>query len=134
MISKVFTIFDTKAGYYLTPFFALNAGMALRSFEDMVNNDQTTLFLHPEDYSLICLGEYDDSVGVIVTSDHANLGNGATYKKLATPIEVQNKKEIGDMVNELKNYISNLLLSQRISAPPVVNEVKKGILARLFSN
>lgn len=60
MNHKVFCIFDEKAAAYLLPFFLPTEGMATRGFEDAVMDREHMFGKHPEDYTLMCLGDFDD--------------------------------------------------------------------------
>ena len=60
MLHKIFSVFDSKAELYLTPFFMKTKGEAVRGFEDVANDKNSAIGRHPEDYTLFELGEYDD--------------------------------------------------------------------------
>ena len=62
MIHHIFTVFDSKAAAYLTPFYAQTKGVAIRQFSDAINADPSHNFArHPEDFTLFELGTYDDN-------------------------------------------------------------------------
>lgn len=63
MILNAYTIFDTKALIFNTPFFALNHGVAGRMCADLAADTNTSVGRHPADYVLYCLGTYDDTRG-----------------------------------------------------------------------
>lgn len=63
MITKTFSIFDSKAQAFLPPFQMATTGLAHRAFADCVNNPEHNFGHHPEDYTIIELGEFDDSTG-----------------------------------------------------------------------
>ena len=65
----VFSVFDTKAGAYASPFFMSNQAQASRDFGDAVQNPKLHLNKHPEDFSLYCLGIFDDNSGKIESFD-----------------------------------------------------------------
>lgn len=67
MIFKIFTIYDQKAGAYLTPFFLPRAAQAERTFKDCVDSDSHQFGQHPEDYTLLEIAEFDDSTATIDT-------------------------------------------------------------------
>ncbi len=60
MILKIFSIYDQKAKAYITPFFLPTAGMATRTFTDMINDPKCAFSKHPEDYTLFSLGQFND--------------------------------------------------------------------------
>ena len=55
---KVFSVYDSKAGAYMTPFFADTNGLAVRMFSDICNDRETVYWKHPEDFTLFELGEW----------------------------------------------------------------------------
>lgn len=63
MIQLVFTVFDSAAGAYLTPFFMSSRGLAIRSFKAAANDGNHQFGQYPKDYTLFHLGQYDDSDG-----------------------------------------------------------------------
>lgn len=71
MILKIFTVYDSKAGAFLFPFFFSSTGQALRAFADSVASSDHQFARHPEDFTLFELGTYDD--------------NGAKFDLLDTP-------------------------------------------------
>lgn len=64
MLHKVFSVFDSKTGFFCPPFFLKARGEALRSFADTAQGKDTLISSHPEDFSLFELGEFDDSSAV----------------------------------------------------------------------
>lgn len=63
MKQNVYTLFDTKALIFNTPFFSHNHGVARRMCADLVADINTTVGRHPADYVLYCLGSYQDDLG-----------------------------------------------------------------------
>lgn len=61
----VYSVFDSKISAHLQPMFCLTEGQAIRSFSDAVMDDKTSLFLHPHDYSLFQIGEFDQHSGML---------------------------------------------------------------------
>lgn len=62
---KMFSIFDSKISAYLQPFFVLSNGAAIRAMTDVCNDKGHTFNLHPEDYTLFELADFDESSGQI---------------------------------------------------------------------
>lgn len=62
---QLFSCRDSALGQFLNPFAAPATGMAVRSFSDEVNNPQSPLHAHPEDYELYHVGDFDPESGVI---------------------------------------------------------------------
>lgn len=65
MIYQVFAVRDAKAAAYALPFFLPRMEVAIRSFRDAVKDPKHDMSRHPEDYSLWCLGEFDDNTGAM---------------------------------------------------------------------
>lgn len=63
MNHRIFSIFDDKAKAFLPPFVLPNEAMAVRVFSDMCNSDSHQFGVHPSDYTLFDLGEFDDCLG-----------------------------------------------------------------------
>ncbi len=65
---KLFSIYDQKAKAFMRPFPAQAEGVAARDFATEVNNPtspDSNLHLHPEDFSLHYLGEFDELTGTV---------------------------------------------------------------------
>lgn len=64
----VCSVVDRAAGCFGTPFFVPAKGVGIRSFTDEVNREDKAnqLYLHPEDFDLYCLGDFDDNQGGFV--------------------------------------------------------------------
>lgn len=95
MIFKIFTSYDEKAQAYLTPFYLPKTAQAIRHFADSINNPETQLYLHPADYSLHCLGTFDDENGEL-KFDKKSLGNGVDYLN-RNPDPIPGEKALADM-------------------------------------
>ena len=63
MVKKIYAVRDEKAEAFGNPFFMGNDGEALRAFSDGVQDSKSPLSLHPADYRLYRLGEFDDCSG-----------------------------------------------------------------------
>lgn len=80
----MFTIHDSKAQAYITPWFLPEVGQAVRAFGDCVNSDTHQFGLHPEDYTLFEIGEYDDSNGECTPTQKLSIANGMDVLKPKT--------------------------------------------------
>lgn len=69
MIYQVFAVKDDKAAAFALPFFMPRMEVALRGFRDACQNTEHDMYRHPEDYSLYCLGEFDDNLGQLLPAD-----------------------------------------------------------------
>lgn len=69
MILHMYSVYDKAVNAYLQPFYARSKGEALRAFTEAVNDQKHTFNKHAADYTLMLVGEFDDSSGVIVPVD-----------------------------------------------------------------
>lgn len=82
LINGIFAIKDSKAEYFLPPFFMRTNGEAVRAFDDAVNKSGTPLYDHPEDFFLYKIGEFDVYSGLVTSCEHASLGCALDFKKV----------------------------------------------------
>jgi hypothetical protein len=81
MLLKMFSIYDEKAVAHVTPFFMHNEMMALRQFKNMCFDKNSQIGTNPEDYSLWCVGEFDDSTGEVIAERNLILaGNSISHE------------------------------------------------------
>ncbi len=76
----VFSVFDSKVGAFLTPFFSANRAVALRSFTTACQDGGSDFHRYAGDYTLFEIGEWDPVKGV--WSQHeskVNLGLASEY-------------------------------------------------------
>lgn len=82
MISKIFSVYDSKAEAYMQPFFMAAKGAAIRAFSDLVNDPQHTFGKHPADYTLFELGSYEDCTSEFkIHPTPCSLGVGVEFVK-----------------------------------------------------
>ncbi len=69
------TVKDRAADAYGRPMFVPSVGVAIRSFSDEVNRDDTEnqLNRHPDDFDLYELGEFDDNTGLFALYEQPKL-------------------------------------------------------------
>lgn len=65
MVKQVYSFHDSKVCIYHPPMVLLNDGEARRLASDCVNDAQTPMSRHPQDFRLVCIGEFDDNSGKI---------------------------------------------------------------------
>jgi hypothetical protein len=76
----IYSLFDQAAKAYTRPFFLQNDGIAIRAFQDQVNaKEPNNVSEHPEQFTLFCIGEFDDSNGDITPEISRSLGNGKQF-------------------------------------------------------
>lgn len=88
---KIYSVYDSKAKAYNSPFYLRNSGEATRGFSDVVNDGKSQISKYPEDYTLFELGEFDDEMGSIAMYDaKITLGGALQFKKETTIQSVTN--------------------------------------------
>lgn len=78
---KAYAIYDNKAAAFGRPFFQSQDGQATRMLADLVNDNSTTIFKHPEDYSVYRIGSYNDENGELIKEAPAHLANAIVFIK-----------------------------------------------------
>lgn len=72
---KIYSVYDSKAGSYLQPFYAPTRGVALRMFENAALSDDHDFGRFSADFTLFELGEFDQNEGKFeLLEAHENLG------------------------------------------------------------
>lgn len=69
MLTNAYTVYDSKTLSYSSPFFQPAHGAAVRMFSDLAHDTNTSVGRHPKDYSLFCVGVFDDQTGFIKALD-----------------------------------------------------------------
>jgi len=59
MTINMYSVYDSKAKAYALPWFADNHEVAIRAFSTKINRKDNELSMHPEDYTLFCVGSFD---------------------------------------------------------------------------
>ncbi len=59
----VYSVYDSKVGAFLTPFFSTNRATALRSFMSAVQDGSTDFHRYAGDYTLFEIGEWSAEEG-----------------------------------------------------------------------
>ncbi|AXH75720.1 MAG: nonstructural protein [Microviridae sp.] len=83
MQKSIFSVYDTKAKTFCTPFFSQNKNTALRDFKHACNDTGSHLFKSPEDYTLFELGSFDDeSACFFIEPQPINIGLAIQFKEV----------------------------------------------------
>lgn len=88
MIQKMLAVYDAAAKMYLSPFQVPRTEIGLRSFTDAVNAQSHDLSNHPEDYTLLLLGEFNNTTGQFTNHEPAP-------QLVATALSVKRQAEPG---------------------------------------
>ncbi len=92
------SIYDSKLKTYHPPMYFKSTGEALRSFMDVVDDNQNMIHRHPEDFALINVGEFDINT--------ATLTGSKAYTCIARAHEVISEKSMPK--DELKAAIQRI--------------------------
>jgi len=87
MKHNIFTIYDSKAHAYLTPFFLHNEDMAIRIFADCINDQSHQFGKHPEDYTLFHIGSWNDDKSKFLTTNPISVGTGVEFIKTGSDFD-----------------------------------------------
>lgn len=60
---EIVAVKDRALDAFGRPFYVQTIGQAIRSFQDEVNNKESEIHKHPEDYDLYHLGTWNDDTG-----------------------------------------------------------------------
>lgn len=63
---KCFAIKDKKSTGFGVPYFALTYGLGERAFKELQQDEKSYVHKYPADFSLYCLGEYDEKSGTLI--------------------------------------------------------------------
>lgn len=63
---KAYSIYDRKTLTYTTPFFQPTDGSATRMLKELVDDINTFVGKHPNDYVMFFIGTYDDQLGLLI--------------------------------------------------------------------
>lgn len=69
MLLNAYTLYDTKALIYSPPFYCSAHGAAVRMVMDLAADPNTSVGRHPADFTLFCVGQWNDAVGCLLPSD-----------------------------------------------------------------
>ena len=69
MLHKIYSVRDSKSQLYAKPVLGVTHGEMERAFSESVNKEGTIHNIHPQDFDLYYLGDYDDNTGKILSLD-----------------------------------------------------------------
>lgn len=116
MIIGIYTVFDSKSGAYMQPFFSANDQTARRAIHDVVQDPDHTFNKHSEDYTLFDIGSFDDATAEIIPAAPITLGNLLEFKDLPNG-QISNETSI------LTSPASGRKSKQVRSKPRIQNDV-----------
>lgn len=85
MENKLYVVYDSKSESYSGPHSHRTKGEAIRTFTDACNDPETMLYKHPEDYTLMEVGGFNLTTGIITAYDaKVPVGSALEFKKQLT--------------------------------------------------
>lgn len=66
---QAYSVYDVVASVYSHPFYTVNDAVAVRDFTSAALDPQSKLYANPADFRLCKIGEFDDSVGMLLPLD-----------------------------------------------------------------
>jgi len=76
MKHNVYSIYDTASALYSRPFFSQSDGEAIRSFSDISQDAEHPIGKHPECYTLLRIGIFDDANAKLTDELNSSLLTG----------------------------------------------------------
>ncbi len=73
---QCYAVFDQCSGIYEKPFFSTADDLVKREFQDVVNSPDHAFNKHPEHYSLVRLGGFDNRNGKLTNEENEVLWTG----------------------------------------------------------
>lgn len=76
----MFSVYDSKATAFITPFFSPTTATAVRAFAAAANDHGHEFGRYAGDYTLFCIGTFDSESGKITPSNvQENLGTALSH-------------------------------------------------------
>jgi len=70
MLLNAYTLYDQKALTYSPPFYCSAHGQAVRMVMDLAGDTNTMVGRHPADFSLHCVGQWNDATGDLLPASN----------------------------------------------------------------
>ena len=70
-----------KASAYNAPFVCATPAVAIRAFNDSINNSESPFNSHPEDYILFLIGEFEPTTGELIPENITSIAKGIDLKE-----------------------------------------------------
>lgn len=81
MTTNLYAVYDFKAECYGAPFLMQKDVLAQRAFGSLVNDPQSKVHQYPGDFKLYRIGTFDDTTGLVVSTEFVSLGVGSEFVK-----------------------------------------------------
>ena len=107
MKTNIYSIHDSKARAYGSPFLLTTDGLAQRSFIQACLSDKTEFAKYPLDYTLFRIGTYDDETAIVMSEAPPEMLLTAMQAMLIAEKETQKITELAKQSEDTENEISN---------------------------
>lgn len=78
---SLYSVRDSKADAFGVPFTAVNDQVATRMFEQLTNDEASTIYSYPEDYALYKIGSFNTQHGELEPENPIHLKSAISLKK-----------------------------------------------------
>ncbi len=99
MKTNIYSIYDTASATYQKPIFARADGEIMREFQNICSEKEHPCGQHPEDYSLIRLGNFNDQNGLVINEENECLATGLEMIALS-----RKQEHVGDAETAARFY------------------------------
>jgi len=82
MITSIYSVHDSKAACFCTPFYSENNATAIRAFTYAANDATQPIGQHPSDYTLFLIGSFDNDKGQITPVEPTAIALALTLVQL----------------------------------------------------
>ncbi len=101
MKHNVYSIFDTASGLYSRSFFDQSDAQAKRAFGDIAQDAQHSIGQHPEDYTLLRLGIFDDQTGDLHNELNESLTTGLEAVAKSRNVDAAKMAQLNNAQSEI---------------------------------
>jgi len=99
MKKPMYAVFDQASAVHMQPFLQHSDAEARRTFIDWVSNPETPISAHPEHYTLVRLGQYDDQKGQIIPEDQESIITGLVAKSESQTVDKQKVAQLNSKIS-----------------------------------
>lgn len=78
MKTGMYSVYDSKANCFCTPFFSENDATAVRAFRYAANDQTIEIGKYPSDFTLFAIGQFDSETGQVSTLEPVSLALALT--------------------------------------------------------
>jgi hypothetical protein len=87
-VLKMYAVYDVKAQMYSHPHFLQSDGVAIRSFSQVCEDENSQFNKYPSDFSLYFIGSFDVESGEVIPDVPRQICNASEFVKLKSAEEI----------------------------------------------